>query len=181
MSRHNINQRIYPLFYRQSLPPWRDECFWLLRPNWRKLSEGPRERGGGNENERWWRTEGRRDVDEGCGIGMNVNVCGWIGAGVLAFAYIMFVPDGPPPKWGQKKREREREERTGRRRKALKSYRAMGLSGRRGIVPSARLFLPFPYFSGSPFGRRDFEWEYIWEGTSSVFYDAIFFRGTGKV
>jgi hypothetical protein len=29
--------------------------------------------------------DGRRDVDEGCGIGMNVNVCGWIGA--LAFAY----------------------------------------------------------------------------------------------
>jgi hypothetical protein len=61
----------------------------------------------------------------------------------------MFVPDGPPPKWGQKRREREREERTGRRRKALKSYRAMGLrlSGRWGIVPSARLFLPFPPFS----------------------------------
>jgi hypothetical protein len=30
--------------------------------------------------------DGRRDVDEGCGIGMNVNVCGWIG-GALAFAY----------------------------------------------------------------------------------------------
>jgi hypothetical protein len=59
----------------------------------------------------------------------------------------MFVPDGPPPKWGQqKRRERERDERTGRRRKALKSYRAMGLSGRRRIVPSARLFLPFPHF-----------------------------------
>jgi hypothetical protein len=84
---------------------------------------------------------------------MNVNVCGWIGAGVLAFAYYVRSRRASAKMGSEEGKGKDK--RTGRRRgqKALKSYRAMGLSAAASLRETCAIGKTFP--SVPPFSFQE--------------------------